>query len=60
MDNLKKYIILITFEEIIREKNKATYAMMNLDSLLKLPNQSAHYKFFREDLVRTTFNQPSS
>lgn len=56
VENIKKYFILITFEQVPRENNKVADAMANLASLLQIPNQNARYEFLVEEVDESAFD----
>lgn len=56
VENLKKCFTLITFEQVPREKNKASYAMATLASLLQILDQSAMYEFLVEEVEQPAFD----
>lgn len=60
VDDIKKYFVEITFEQIPRNDNKATDAMATLASLLQTQENQQRYEFLVEELFHLAFNCPDS
>lgn len=60
VDDIKKYFVEITFQQIPRNDNKAADAMATLASLLQTQENQQRYEFLVEDLFYPTHNCPDS
>lgn len=60
LDKLKASFTTITFEQILRDQNRAADTMTTIASLLDLPHNSTCYEFLVEQLWIPTYDIPKS
>ena len=58
VDDLRKYFVQISFQQILREDNKATDAMETLSSLLQMPKNDFWHEFLVETLHYLAYDSP--